>query len=158
MRAWPQLKQAHLNPVAGVVHELSSRYNGFAKEGIGCVFHGCHFLSEIEILYCGTPKLFSLGVGIPGIDVVVHDETKARELREVKPCLDCLFKCIPASAEVFADNASSGAAHRMDATACDKLVQRAVAALINTGLQPRKGLFAGALRLDDRIAVAVQRI
>lgn len=49
----PQLKQVRLNPVAGVVHELSSRYNGFAKEGIGCVFHAQKF----ESMFYANPDL-----------------------------------------------------------------------------------------------------
>ena len=92
------------------------------------------------------------------MDVFIHNRTKVRKLGKIKALPNGLLERIPIAAEMLADRSPGCTANRMDAAPRNELVQRAMPALFDTGMQPIKRLLAKTFSFDDFVPMTLQLI
>lgn len=105
-----QFQQLHLDPVTGVVDQLTGGDHRLTGKGVvlHSLRHGIVLLQKCNVFQRRTPQLGLLGVVVPGVDVVVHDLPKVLQLGKVIAVPDGLLEGVPVAAEVAVQDTPHG--------------------------------------------------
>ena len=155
-----QLQQLGLDAVAGVVLQLAGGDHDLAGKGVvlHILRHGIVLLQKCDVFQHRAPQLGLLGVVVPGIDVVMHDLPKVLQLGKVKAVPDGLLEGLPVATEVAVQDTPRMAAHLRDTQGGNKLVECAGTPLVDSLLEPGKGLLTKSGAGDDVVLMVFQHI